>query len=154
MPKGIARARLLPLLAVLFTLILGTSGRAQNPNSKFPFAAGGGYAVDGLGFVHFAFSAMLSGGGPTPRGHGRFDFRDGTSDQGDVICFDFSPTSARFIIDVTKGVHNFLLVEVVDGGGVDTLAYQAYAVAPVCSIPPASLPGPVAYGNIVVSDGQ
>src|SRR5688572_13038171 len=148
MPKGAARARSLLLLAVLFTVILGTSGRAQNPNSQFPFASGGGYACDPVacipgvtGFVHFAFSAMPGPSGTsTARGYGRFDFRDGTSDQGNVVCFIAdSPTQARFTISVTKGPDRYLLVEVMDNGNgtvsipVDLLGYTRSQVYQDCT---------------------
>src|SRR6186997_2697253 len=119
MDKRLPSARLLPLLVVLLTAILGTSVRAQNPDAHFPFASGGGWAVDGLGYVHFSFSAEPDAGGGTPKGHGRFDFPNGDSDSGDVVCFSFTGGTsnvARFIINVTKGtdVPGLLLVEVTD----------------------------------------
>jgi hypothetical protein len=163
MPEGIARARLLPLLAVLFTVILGTSGRAQNPNSRFPFAAGGGYASENptpelAGYVHFAFSAMNDkSGSSNGRGYGRLSFAvDGQSDQGNVICFSpDSPTTARFTISVAKGPDRFLLVEVMDNGSLpDMLGYSREHDYPDCTVNHPTFLGPVYYGNIVVSDGS
>jgi hypothetical protein len=156
MPNGTRRARLLLLLTVLLTVILGTSGRAQNQNSGFPHAAGGGWATDGLGFVHFAFAAMNGPSGPpSAKGHGRFSYPNGSSDQGDVICFSVqSPTVAQFTIDVSKGAHNYLLVRVEDTEVMDTVTYQVNQ--PDCTLPqlPANAPGLVTHGNVVVSDGN
>ena len=156
MPNSARRARLILLLAVLLSVILATSGRAQNPNSGFPHAAGGGWATDGLGFVHFAFSAMNGPSGPpSAKGHGRFSYPDGSSDQGDVICFAVFPNNvAQFTIDVSKGAHNTLLVRVEDSDVMDTVTYQPNQ--PNCALPqaPANAPGLVTHGNVVVSDGN
>jgi hypothetical protein len=159
MDKGIPLARLLLLLAVLLTAILGTSVRAQD--AHFPFASGGGWAVDGLGYVHFAFSAEPDTGSGSPKGHGRFDFPSGASDSGDVVCFSFTAGTqnvARFIIKVTKGtdgVGSLLLVEVIDTGSGEG-GYLGYRrnTTNNCLNPDTTNPQPLFKGNIVVSDGQ
>ena len=165
MDKGISPARLLLLLAVLVTAILGASVRAQNPDSHFPFASGGGWAVDsegGAGYVHFSFSAEPDSGGGAAKGHGRFDFPTGESDSGDVVCFSFTAGTsnvARFIINVTKGtdVPGLLLVEVTDtgnGGASGLLGYKRKVPMNVCTTSAIQIQQPLFKGNIIVSDGQ
>jgi hypothetical protein len=105
---------------------------------------------------------------PSGRGYGRFDFRDGTSDQGSVTCFQFdAPNAARFTITVAKGSSippdppdKYLLVQVMDNGNgtsalpLDTLGYTRLQTQPDCTKDLANPPGPVMFGNIVVSDGS